>query len=111
MSKADTQAVSWESRRTDESRQVEDLLRSRFHQADAYRYNSASLRVRVIDPSFRGKSAAQRDRLVSRLLDTLPESIQADIVMLVALSPEEAQDFGGSYLENVEFENPSPSLL
>jgi hypothetical protein len=37
----------WESMRTDESRMVEDaLLQAGFDQVDAYRYNSASLRVR-----------------------------------------------------------------
>jgi hypothetical protein len=90
---------------------VEDLLRKKFQHVDAYRYNSASLRVRVIDPVFQGKSQAQRDRLVSRLLDRLPVPIQADIVMLVTLTPNEARDFGGSFLENLEFDNPSRSLF
>ena len=47
----------WERKRTDETRQVEEVLRQAgFQQADAYRYNSASIRVRVIDPRFEGRS-------------------------------------------------------
>ena len=42
-------APPWEAKRTPETRQVEDMLRKRFKQADSYRYNSASIRVRVID--------------------------------------------------------------
>jgi hypothetical protein len=40
---------TWESKRTDETRRIEALLGSVFEQADAYRYNSASIRIRVID--------------------------------------------------------------
>ena len=40
---------TWESKRTPETRTIEDLLRRTFEQADSYRYNSASIRIRVID--------------------------------------------------------------
>ena len=45
-----TAVFPWETKRTDETRLVEaELVKARFEQVDAYRYNSASIRVRVID--------------------------------------------------------------
>ena len=45
----------WETKRTDETRRVEEVLRSvGFQKVDAYRYNPASIRVRVVDPQFEG---------------------------------------------------------
>lgn len=53
----------WEAKRTDETRQVEDLLRKAgFEKVDAYRYNSASIRLRVIDSRFERLSAERRER-------------------------------------------------
>src|SRR5262245_37689959 len=63
-----TTKKAWERKRTDETRQIEDLLRKEFQDVDAYRYNSASIRVRVVDPRFKGKSNAARDKMVDRLL-------------------------------------------
>ena len=37
---------AWESKRTQETRNIEDLLKKSFEQADSYRYNSASIRIR-----------------------------------------------------------------
>ena len=101
----------WEAMRTDESRQVEDLLRKEFPKTDAYRYNSASIRVRVIDPRFEGLSIEKRDALVEPLLEQLPEEIQADIMNLITLSPSEAANPTKLSLVNLEFEDPSPSIL
>ena len=42
-----TSSPPWETKRTDETRLVEDVLRKAgFATVDAYRYNSASIRVR-----------------------------------------------------------------
>lgn len=101
----------WEAMRTDESRQVEDLVRKEFPGTDAYRYNSASIRVRVIDPRFEGLSIEKRDALVEPLLEQLPEEIQADIMNLITLSPSEAANPTKLSLVNLEFEDPSPSML
>jgi hypothetical protein len=50
-----TFAPLWEANRTDETRKVEDVLRNAgSERVDAYRYNSASIRVRVIDSRFEG---------------------------------------------------------
>lgn len=106
-----TAASEWEHLRTDESREVEDLLRQHFESADAYRYNSASIRVRVIDPKFRGLSREDRADLVEPVLSQLDESTQADIMNLVLLFPDEEKDSFQASINNDEFEHPSQSLL
>lgn len=104
----------WESKRTDETRTIEDVLRKEgFAQVDAYRYNLASIRVRVIDPRFETLSAEKRDSMVEPILERLPEHTQRDILSLFTFAPSELQkgvkfrDFG----LNREFEDPSPSIL
>jgi stress-induced morphogen len=101
----------WEGMRTDESRRVERLLRRKFPNTDAYRYNSASLRVRVIDDRFKGMSNEERDSMVEPLLKKLPKKTQDDIMNLITLSPDEAAHFSSNSLMNLEFEEPSPSML
>jgi hypothetical protein len=102
----------WEAKRTAETRQVESVLRAVFPKADAYRYNPASIRVRVIDPRFEGKSSAKRYAMIEPLLERLPERIQADIINLLTLSPVESADPSHTLaLANLEFEDPSPSTL
>jgi len=109
------QVSKWEEKRTDESRMVEDKLREAgFHKVDAYRYNSASLRVRVIDKRFESKPREERDKMVEPFIDKLPPSTQADIVTLVLLAPSEFNQPSDTFREfmlNSEFENPSPSIL
>jgi hypothetical protein len=108
-------APVWEDKRTDETRQVEDFLRnSGFQQADAYRYNLASIRVRVIDPRFEGLSFEKRDALVEPFLDQLPEETQQDIVSLFTFAPSElvlGKKPTREFMSNMEFEEPSPSML
>jgi hypothetical protein len=97
--------------KTDETRQVEETLRAAFERVDAYRYNSASIRIRIIDRRFEGLSHEQRDNLVEPHLDKLPESTQLDIINLLLLAPSEIVGFTFQSLPNLEFENPSPSQL
>lgn len=102
----------WKALRTDESRLVEAALRKEFDRADAYRYNSASIRVRVIDPRFEGMSTEERDSLVEEVLQSLPQETLADIISIITLTEEEATNSTlRPYLLNVEFEDPSPSSL
>lgn len=105
----------WEAKRTDETRLVEDLLRKAgFEKADAYRYNSASIRVRVIDSRFERLSAERRDAMVEPHLDRLPEQTQADIISLYTFAPSELQESPKTLREfmlNTEFDDPSPSML
>jgi hypothetical protein len=105
----------WESKRTDETRQVEDVLRKAgFARVDAYRYNPASIRVRVIDSRFEGLPPEKKDAMVEPYLEQLPERTQADIVNLFTFAPSELQQTPKTFREfllNMEFEDPSPSML
>ena len=101
----------WLEMRTDETRGVERILRTQFPRSDAYRYNSASIRVRVIDPRFEGKSTEERDAMVETLLEQLPEQTQADIMNLLTLAPSETSSSFKRMLANDEFEEPSRSSL
>ncbi len=104
----------WESRRTDETRMVEERLEQQFEQVDAYRYNSASIRLRVIDPRFEGMKREQRDDLVEREIDKLPPETQRDIVTLFTFAPSELVQTSTALRErflNLEFDDPSLSML
>jgi stress-induced morphogen len=72
---------------------------------DLYRQNSVSIRVRIMDPAFRGMSKRQRNDLVWNYLDALPEETQGDISMLVLLTPPEVE----KSMANLEFDDPVPS--
>ena len=78
---------------------------------NAYRYNSASLRVRVVDPSFKGLSREERDDHVEPFLSELDDNTQADIMNLVLLYPGETRESFRAYMNNEEFEHPSQSML
>ncbi len=108
-------APAWEAKRTDETRHVEEVLKGAgFGQVDAYRYNSASIRVRVIDGRFKGMPREKRDGMVEPYLEQLPEPTQADIMTLFTFAPSEVEQPGKmlkEYLLNTEFEDPSPSML
>ncbi len=105
----------WEAMRTDETRHVEDVLRrAGFDRVDAYRFNSASIRLRVIDPKFEGLSLEARDAMVEPHLEQLPERTQADIINLFTFAPSELQQTPKTmrqFLMNYEFDEPSPSML
>ena len=73
----------------------------------AYRQNSASLRVRILDPDFRGLDRLQREDAVWALLEKLPDDVRADISLLLLLTPDEAE----TSLASFEFDNPLPSSL
>jgi len=101
----------WEEMRTPETHQVEHILRKEFPKTDAYRYNSASIRVRIEDHRFRGKTQEQRDALVEPLLAQLPRATQADIMNLVLLYPGETGESIKALFADTEFKDPSPSIL
>jgi hypothetical protein len=107
-------ANNWESKRTDETRGIEELLRKEFEQADSYRYNSASIRIRVIDHCFEGMSRDERDKRVEEQIDKLPPETQRDIVTLFTFAPSELSGDPRTFREfmlNTEFDAPSPSML
>ena len=107
--------TKWESKRTEESCMVEQMLRDAgFERVDAYRYNSASLRVRIVDPRFESLSREERDAIAEPALEKLPLQTQSDIVSLVLVSPSELNSPGRTFREfmlNTEFDDPSPSML
>lgn len=103
--------TTWEHLRTDETRRVETLLRKHFQRADAYRYNSASIRVRVIDERFEAMPFEEREDLVMPVLRSLPKRTLADILLLIILAPSELNTVIVRSLTNLEFEEPSFSRL
>lgn len=105
---------NWETKRTDETIRIENLLGEHFDQVDAYRYNSASIRLRVIDMKFEGLSRTKRDTRVERWIEKLPPETQRDIVTLFTFAPSELTDprfHLRELMQNTEFEAPSPSTL
>lgn len=108
-------APAWESKRTAETRQVEEKLREAgFEQVDAYRYNPASIRVRVIDARFEGLATEERDAQIEPYLQQLPDATQADIISLLSLAPSELELTPATFRRfflNREFDDPSPSQL
>jgi len=105
---------SWEAKRTPETRMVEDRLGPHFERVDSYRYNSASIRVRVIDSRFEGMSRDRRDAMVEEQLDKLPPETQRDIVTLFTFAPSELTRTATTFkefMQNTEFDDPSPTML
>src|SRR5438094_1085453 len=58
-------------------------------EAEVYRYSPVSVRARIIDPDFRGKSRSERHKTVWPLLDPLNEDVLGDLTMLRLLAPAE----------------------
>src|SRR3954447_6183560 len=95
-----TKPSLWDNRKTDETRGIERALREHFPDTEAYRYNSASIRVRIIDDAFEGKSDSEREKMVDPILDKLPEETQSHIMLLLTLTESETKDLGKDYLTN-----------
>ena len=97
---------AWKTRRTTETRLIEDALREAgFQQVDAYQYDKGSLRVRVVDSQFEGIAGDQRDELLLSPLQSLNERIRGDITTMLAFAPSELTQGQASIL-NSEFEDP-----
>ncbi|MFO0968603.1 MAG: hypothetical protein U0793_23855 [Gemmataceae bacterium] len=74
-----------------------------------YRYNPASIRVRVVDAVFAEKTYTQREAILEDLLQKLPVNVRSDITLLLLLTPVEADD-PSDYM-NLEFGQPTGSYL
>ena len=74
---------------------------------EAYRHNSASVRIRIIDPGFSNVDRVAREDSIWGELESLPEDVRADITMLVLVAPNEVDDS----LASREFQDPVPSRL
>ncbi len=106
--------IDLQSKKTAETKKIEKLLREHFpdhppkYPPTAYRYNSASIRVRVVSKQFAGKDRVERSEMVYPILEkNLPEDTWQDITLILLLAPAEVKDS----LINLEFENPTPSSL
>lgn len=94
-------------------RQIRQLLEDRYGSRhpkatiSVYRYNSGSIRVRVIDPEFSGKGPVEREEAVWPLLETLPPEVREEITILLLISPKERK----VSLLSREFDRPRRSRL
>ena len=70
-----------------------------------YRQNSYSVRIRIVDPDFRGLEKSERHAEAWRYLEQLPHDVISEISMLVLLAPGEE----GRSVVNWEFDDPIPS--
>src|SRR5690606_13021916 len=70
-----------------------------------YRYNPASIRVRIISTKFQGMNLDDRHEYALKYLDSLDEETFNDISVLLCLVP------GEHSMMDLEFENPSTSML
>ena len=74
---------------------------------EIYRQNSVSIRLRVLDPEFKGKSRVQREDELWAILDALTEELVSEISLVLLLTPDESK----KSFANFEFDNPIPSKL
>ncbi len=66
-----------EKRKTAETEQIERLLEALFARTEVYRYNSASIRLRIVDERFKDKSIPEREAMVEPHLEKLRPFIEA----------------------------------
>jgi hypothetical protein len=93
-----------------EVRQVEELLQRHFQNVECYRYNSVSIRARVRDDRFRGKSQSEREAIMDEILEELPEEVRQQLLLLLLLPASGPRSLTEKLL-NKEFEHPQPSAL
>ncbi len=72
---------------------------------EAYRQNSVSVRIRIVNPAFAGKSRTEREEEVWAILNRLPDDALAEISLLLLLTPAEKKNS----LTSTEFDDPIPS--
>lgn len=76
-------------------------------QIEGRRQNPVSIRLRIVDPDFRGMDRIERDPENWQLLRRLPEEVFVNITMLLLLTREEAEHS----LASLEFDHPIPSRV
>ena len=65
-----------------------------------YRYNPASIRVRIVDPIFHGRSKGERHDYALGFLRSCPNDALAQVLILLCLEP------GETSLLDPEFQDP-----
>ena len=103
-----------QSKKTAETKKIEKLLLHYFPNSpkeylpEAYRYNPASIRLRLVHDCFEGKSRTEREKMVYPILEkNLPKDTWQDITVALLLAPADVENS----LMNREFEHPTPSRL
>lgn len=76
-------------------------------QIEGRRHSPVSIRLRIIDPDFRGRDRLEREPEIWKLLHRLPEDVLVSITMLLLLTPEEVEHS----LASQEFDHPIPSRV
>jgi hypothetical protein len=100
-------------RQTRETRMIEQVLNEHFpdcppeYPPAAYRYNPASIRIRIVNNRFKGRSLGERDDMVLPIIHTLPKKTQADILLMLLFTPDEAQESVATEI----FEHGAPTRL
>lgn len=74
---------------------------------EVYRYDNVSVRIRIIDSSFKAMSRGQREDDLWTLLHQLPEEVVSEISLVLLLTPAEAKRSFAS----IEFDDPIPSRI
>ena len=105
------------TKRPAEDRHVERILEALLHgyrpqhpkaRIDVKRYNSVCVWIRVVDPDFARMDLNDRDDSVWDALEvSVSEETLAEVSWLVLLTPKERK----KSLMNLEFEDPTPSVL
>jgi hypothetical protein len=70
-----------------------------------YRYNPASIRIRIVDSIFSGRCKSERHDYAMRYLRGLPDDVLSEISILLCLEPGERS------LLDLEFHDPTRSQL
>lgn len=82
----------WKIRRTPDSSDVERCLRrGGFEQVDAYCFNSAAIRVRVVSSKFCDLDGSHRFQLFNTGLRSLPDDLLSSITHVTLLTPIELE--------------------
>jgi len=94
------------------SRQVESVLREHYlprlngAQLDVYRAYATSVWIRVIHPSFSGRTIPDRGNAIwTVIVELLPDDLVSLITCCILITPDELDSPA-----NIDFENPSPLI-
>jgi len=96
---------------TKATRLIYDRFRERFPNLSddinkvVYEYLPRSVRLRIIDEAFAGKSYAERELIVEEVLDALPEDVASSVSLMLLLTPREAKRPGVGM--ELEFDDPT----
>ena len=72
---------------------------------EVYRQNPVSVRLRVVDPTFKQLSRSERSKVVWPILRQLPDDVLQEISFVILVPPEEET----SSMSSREFDDPLPS--